>query len=93
MPNKQQKRRDLQTTQVYESCPRRGARFSERVFPAEDSAVSADADDVLGVGADLDARDVTAVPQTHVGYLTFIVFPDLEKRGSQFYSIIALAQQ
>ena len=49
-------------------------------FPAQDGAIRADAGDVLGVGANFDAVDEPAVPDTHMRHLALIVFPQLLKQ-------------
>ena len=49
------------------------------IFPAEDGAVFADADDNLLVGADAKFVDLPAMPNAHVGHAALLVIPHLQE--------------
>ena len=55
---------------------------SEGILPAQDSAVCTDTDDVFRARTHTYSGDVSAVTQSYVCHLTFVILPHLEIRVS-----------
>ena len=55
---------------------------SEGILPAQDSAVFTDTDDVFRARTHAYSGDVSAVTQSYVCHLTFVILPHLEIRVS-----------